>query len=104
MVVNRMANLDENMEHSFATYVRTLGRGPARSRHLTFDEGRDAFRMILNGEVEGEQLGAFLLLLRYRTENADEVAGFVQACRDYYELEGVGRPGLLDWLWLAGLG
>jgi anthranilate phosphoribosyltransferase len=37
--------------------------------------------MILGGKVEPVQLGAFLLLLRYRGETPPELAGFVRATR-----------------------
>lgn len=76
-------------EHPFAPYVRTLGRGPGRSRALTRDEARDALAMVLRGEAEPEQVGAFLMLLRYRGEAADEIAGLVEAARA--EL-GAGPP------------
>lgn len=36
---------------------------------------------ILSGEVAPEVTGALLMLMRYRGENADEIAGFVDALR-----------------------
>jgi anthranilate phosphoribosyltransferase len=52
--------------------------------------------MILDGAVEPVQLGAFLLVLRYRTETPAELAGFVRAVRSR-----IARPaGVtvdLDW-------
>src|SRR5215469_5234955 len=68
-------------EHPFAAFVRTLGRGPGRSRALTRDEARDALAMILAGKAEPHQIGAFLMLLRYRGEDPEEVAGLVEAAR-----------------------
>ena len=86
-------------EHRFATYVRTLGRGPGRSRALTREEARDALSMVLHGEADPHQVGAFLMLLRYRGEDAAEMAGLVDAARAHL---GAGLPsGLapvdLDW-------
>ena len=86
-------------EHPFAQYVRTLGRGPGRSRALTRDEARTALGMALRGEADPHQVGAFLMLLRYRGEDADEIAGLVEAAR--HEL-GAGLPAgaapvALDW-------
>ena len=66
-------------EHRFAPYLRTLGRGPGRSRALTREEARDALRMVLRDEVEPLQIGAFLLLLRYRGEDVNEIAGLTEA-------------------------
>ena len=79
----------------FATYVATLGRGPGRSRALTRVEAADAMRMLLAGEADPIQVGAFLMLLRYRGEDPDEVSGLVEAAR-----ETMCWPGLnvaLDW-------
>ena len=58
----------------FAPYVTILGRGPGRSRALTREEARDAFAMVLADSVHPAQLGAFLMLLRYRGEDPDEIA------------------------------
>jgi anthranilate phosphoribosyltransferase len=86
-------------EHRFATYVRTLGRGPGRSRALTREEARDALSMVLHGEADPHQVGAFLMLLRYRGEDASEMAGLVDAAREHL---GAGLPSDtapvdLDW-------
>jgi anthranilate phosphoribosyltransferase len=81
----------------FATFVATLGRGPGRSRALTRDEARSAFGMVLRGEADPHQVGAFLMLLRFRGEDAEEMTGIVAAARAEAEL---GRSDLgvdLDW-------
>ena len=88
-------------EHPFAPYVRILGKGKTGTRSLDFDEARAAFTMVLRGEVEDLQLGAFLMLLRVKEETPEELAGFVQACRDYLgELPPVSCD--LDWSSYAG--
>lgn len=76
------ASEDGAAEHPFAAYVRILGRGPGRSRALTRDEARNALGMVLKGEADPHQVGAFLMLLRYRGEDPDEMAGLVEAARD----------------------
>ncbi len=68
-------------DHPFAAFLRTVGRGATLSRSLTEDEAAAAMGMILDGEVAPEQLGAFLLVLRYRKESPAELAGFVRAAR-----------------------
>ncbi len=70
------------MPHPFASFLRIIGRGPHLSRPMIREEAREAMGMVLAGEVEPEQLGAFLLLLRHRTETPAELAGFVEAARD----------------------
>ena len=76
-------------EHGFAQYVRTLGRGPGRSRALSREEARAALGMVLRGETDPHQVGAFLMLLRYRGEDAGEIVGLVEAARDSF---GAGLP------------
>lgn len=83
-----MAELDPTQaatpthEHPFAQYVRALGKGKKGARSLTREEARTAFRMVLRGEAEAIQVGAFLMLLRVKEESAEELAGFVEAVRD----------------------
>ena len=87
-------------EHPFAAYVRTLGRGPGRSRALTREEARTALAMILRGEADPHQVGALLMLLRYRGEDAEEIVGLVEAARGAVAA-GPPPPGIppidLDW-------
>jgi len=89
------------MTHSFAAdfapFVATLGRGPGRSRALTRDEARTAFGMVLRGEADPHQVGAFLMLLRFRGEDAEEITGMVQAARHHAGLEHGDPTADLDW-------
>ena len=70
-----------NSAAEFSKFVAILGRGPGRSRALTRDEARDAFGMVLRDEADPRQVGAFLMLLRFRGEDADEISGMVEAAR-----------------------
>lgn len=89
-------------EHPFAPYVRILGKGPTLSRSLTLEETEAAVGMILRAEVEPIQLGAFLCLIRVKTETPDELAGFTRACRNALPLPAE-RPAVdLDWPTYAG--
>jgi anthranilate phosphoribosyltransferase len=84
--------------HDFAPYIRILGRGPSKSRSLTRDEARHALGMVLRGEATREQIGALLMLLRYRGEAVDEMAGLVEAARAHAGLPWtLSRPIDLDW-------
>jgi len=88
-------------EHPFAETIRILGKGKKGSRPLTQDEAYQAMRMILAGEVEDLQLGAFLMLMRVKEETSEELAGFVQAVRD--TLPTVEKNSAdLDWSSYAG--
>ncbi len=86
----------------FASFVATLGRGPGRSRALTREEAREAFAMVLRGDADPAQVGAFLMLLRYRGEDPAEIAGLVEAARGEQRLGRGGvaaefPPVALDW-------
>ena len=76
--------------------VRALGRGPGRSRNLERQEAKAAMAAILAGRAAPEAVGALLMLMRFRGENAAEIAGFVDAMRDRSAAwAGVGAA--LDW-------
>ena len=83
----------------FASFVATLGRGPGKSRALTRDEAREAFTMVLDGTPDPHQVGAMLMLLRYRGEDPDEIAGLVEAVRAQARMgRAHGAPEVdLDW-------
>lgn len=66
---------------ALAPYVRILGRGPGRSRSLTRAEASAAMALMLEGEAAPEAMGALLMLMRYRHETPEELAGFVDAAR-----------------------
>ena len=92
-------------EHAFAPYVRALGKGKNGTRSLSQDEARDAMSMILQQQVEPEQLGAFLMLLRIKEETPAELAGFVEAVRHYHSYSATTVSGIevdIDWSTYAG--
>ena len=88
---------------TLAQALGIIGRGPGRSRPLTRSEARDAFAALLAGTALDVQAGAFLLLMRYRGETAEELAGLVDAARIHIARTTVGTaPGgrlrpALDW-------
>lgn len=84
--------------HPFAAFLRTVGRGATVGRPLDECEAEAAFSMILDGDLEPIQLGAFLLVLRYRTEAPSELAGFVRAARKRFVGAEASLPTVeLDW-------
>jgi anthranilate phosphoribosyltransferase len=88
-------------EHPFAQYVRILGKGKTGTRSLDAQEAEQAMGMIMRGEVEDIQLGAFLMLLRVKEESHGELTGFVRAVR-----QQINAPTSiavdLDWSSYAG--
>lgn len=89
-----------DLEHPFAVYIRTIGKGKTGSRSLTYAEAHHAFSMILKDEVLDVQLGAFLMLLRVKEESVDELHGFVQATKDLLPFSRLDVD--LDWSSYAG--
>lgn len=90
------------VEHPFAQYIRTLGKGKRGQRSLSQDESYTATQLILADEVEDVQLGAFLMLMRVKEETPEEIAGFVQAVREQMPLPAQLPPVSVDWSSYAG--
>jgi len=89
-------------EHSFAKYIRSLGKGKRGQRSLTEEESYTATRLILDGEVEDIQLGAFLMLMRVKEETPEEIAGFIKAIKEDISLPDNIPPISVDWSSYAG--
>ncbi len=89
-------------EHTFAQFVRILGKGKTGSRNLTRKESEQAMMLILNNEVKEVQLGAFLMLMRYQEESGAELAGFVDACKKFIAPPQEPLKVDLDWSSYAG--
>jgi len=92
----------EKEEHAFAPYIRILGKGKRGSRGLTEQEAFDSMKMVLNGQVEECQLGAFLMLLRVKEETPEEIAGFVRAVQTTFQLSPNTTKVDLSWSSYAG--
>lgn len=90
------------MEHAFAQYIRTLGRGKRGMRNLTPEEAECAFGMILDGTALPMQIGAFLMLLRVKEETGLELSGFVRAARARLQVPSAAPAVNLDWSSYAG--
>lgn len=90
------------MEHPFAKFIQILGKGKRGARNLTQQEAEQAMGMILSGQVESVQLGAFLMLMRIKEETPEEVAGFVSAVRSSLSHSVALATVDLDWASYAG--
>lgn len=89
-------------EHPFAEFIRILGKGKNGSRSLTQDEAYRAMKMILADEALPVQLGAFLMLMRVKEESPEELAGFVLAARESFQVPADLPEVHLDWSSYAG--
>lgn len=54
----------------------------ASGRHLTVEEARNAFGIMMSGEATAAQIGGFLMALRVRGEAVTELTGAVSTMRD----------------------
>ena len=66
------------------------------------DEAYRAMSMIMENQLEAEQLGAFLMLMRIKEETPEELAGFVKAARESLMLPLSSVNVDLDWSSYAG--
>ncbi|WP_347987876.1 glycosyl transferase family protein [Methylomonas sp. AM2-LC] len=89
-------------EHPFAEFIKILGKGKKGSRPLTQNEAYRAMHMILTGQVQPIQLGAFLMLMRIKEETSEELAGFVQAAKQNIDVSACRVQVDLDWSSYAG--
>ncbi|MEJ2591626.1 MAG: glycosyl transferase family protein [Candidatus Thiodiazotropha sp.] len=88
--------------HPFARFIQILGKGRNGMRALTQEEAYEAMQMIACYDVEPEQIGAFLMLMRVKEETPEEVAGFVRALRESLPLRDFEVRPAIDWAAYAG--
>ena len=84
-------------EPTFADLLRIIGKGPNMSRPLDQGEARAAARHIFSGNAHPMQTGAFLLLLRYRAEMSEEIAGLIEGARESFSQTPPNFTPDLDW-------
>ncbi len=89
-------------EHPFSRFIKILGKGKNGMRSLTQDEAYEAMSMFARYEVEPEQLGAFMSLIRVKEETPEELAGFTLALRDSFTRPGNHSGVMIDWPAYAG--
>lgn len=90
------------MTHPFAQYIQILGKGRRGARDMSQQEAEQAMSMILDGQVEQIQIGAFLMLMRIKEETAAEMAGLAQAARKSLNVPQNFPAVDLDWASYAG--
>ncbi|MEP7262053.1 MAG: DNA-binding protein YbiB [Usitatibacter sp.] len=60
-------------------FLKEIARGKNGARDLTREQSRELFEAIFAGEVDGVALGAIIVALRVKGENAAELAGMMDA-------------------------
>lgn len=90
------------MTHPFAQYIQFLGKGRRGARDMTQQEAEQAMSMMLSGQAEPVQIGAFLMLMRVKEETVAEMAGLVQGARKAVSAPPDFPVVDLDWAAYAG--
>ncbi|MET0116850.1 MAG: glycosyl transferase family protein [Sedimenticola sp.] len=88
--------------HPFAQYIQILGKGRNGMRSLTEQQAYEAMQMISCYDVEPEQIGAFLMLMRVKEASAEELAGFTRALRESLPVPQDHLVPAIDWAAYAG--
>jgi anthranilate phosphoribosyltransferase len=60
-------------------FIKEIGRGKQGARDLNREQAAELMGLILDGQVEDLQLGAFCIAMRVKGETAQEMAGFLDA-------------------------
>ncbi|HHX90485.1 MAG TPA: LysR family transcriptional regulator [Paracoccus sp.] len=87
---------DSDPQTRLAGLISTLAGGQATGRALHRTEAADALAIILRGEAQAVQIGAFLAALQARGLSGEELAGLVTAARATLAPAGAGDV-TLDW-------
>lgn len=78
---NNPAFSDEHVR--FLGYIRCVGTGPKGNRHLSYEEMKDAFELILERRIPDVAISAFLLGWRVQIESDEELS----VCVDWLALQ-----------------
>lgn len=71
------------MTLSMQELIAKIGAGQKASKDLTWEEAKQAMRLLIEGQATPAQVGAFLLAMRFKMESVTELAAFTSAARTY---------------------
>lgn len=75
-----MASVDA--QRFMSACIQRVATGPELSKDISFEEARQAMRLILEGKVDPVQAGVFLIALRMKRETDEENKGVLQGILD----------------------
>ncbi|MGH7235245.1 MAG: hypothetical protein ACREIO_02580, partial [Nitrospiraceae bacterium] len=64
-------------------FIAKVGKGQKAWKDLTWDEAKQAMRLLIEGQATPAQVGGFLLAMRIKMESVAELAAFTAAAREY---------------------
>lgn len=71
------------MTLSMQELIAKIGAGQKASKDLTWEEAKQAMRLLIEGKATPVQVGAFLLAMRFKMESVTELAAFTSMARTY---------------------
>lgn len=63
--------------------IAKIGKGQKAGKDLTWEEAKQAVRLLIEGQATPVQVGAFLLAMRVKMESVTELAAFTAVAREY---------------------
>lgn len=64
-------------------FIAKIGAGQKAAKDLTWEEAKQAMRLLIEDQATPAQVGAFLLAMRFKMESVTELAAFTSAAREY---------------------
>ena len=84
-------------------FIAKIGKGQKASKDLTWEEAKQAIRLLIEGKATPAQVGGFLLAMRIKMESVTELAAFTSVAREYVApLRVSGNRPLIDLPTYAG--
>ncbi len=71
------------MTISMPELIAKVGKGEKGAKDLTYEEAKEAMRLLLEGRATPAQVGGFLLAMRIKSESVSELAAFTAVARTY---------------------
>jgi anthranilate phosphoribosyltransferase len=71
------------MSSTMQTLIAKVGKGEKGAKDLTYDEAKEAMRLLLEGVATPAQVGSFLVAMRIKSESVSELAAFTAVAREY---------------------
>ena len=73
----------DDLNMGMQEFIAKIGAGQKASKDLTWEEAKQAMRLLIEGQATPVQVGAFLLAMRFKMESVTELAAFTSAARTY---------------------
>ena len=72
-------------------FIAKIGKGQKVWKDLTWEEAKEAMRLLIEGRATPVQIGGFLLAMRIKMESVAELAAFTAAAREYVPALKISR-------------